>query len=117
MALIESAAEILAELGEEPDEDEPAVPLTALGRPRKVWRYPKTRRSPRSAPEPCKNAYRGCVGMVNGKRCGHGFCPNCYSRWKKWGDSWHHSRNVLRCTKKNCFMRAQHDQIRTADPG
>jgi hypothetical protein len=85
--VIKTAAQLLAEV------------------PKREWRYPPTRRSRLSPPEPCKNAYRGCPGIAKGKHCGHGWCGNCYSRWKKHDDSWHHSPNVQYCTKVKCFMK------------
>jgi hypothetical protein len=67
--------------------------------------YPKNRRSRLLPAEPCKNAHRGCQGNTKEKFSGHGWCRNCYDRWRKHGDSWYHSPNVSRCVKGTCFMR------------
>lgn len=106
--MIKTAAQILAEIGDE-DEDATVVQINRL-----TWTYPKNRRKPGDPPVACKNAYRGCEGLVGVRvagapkphtaRCGHGYCSGCYQRWRRHGDSWYHSPRVDMCTKPNCFM-------------
>ena len=84
--MIKTADQILADLS----------PTHAL---REAWV-----RKTKGPPEPCQNAYRGCGGMTGTKRSGRGLCERCYNRWSRWGDSWGHSPNVGRCTKRNCFL-------------
>ena len=91
--MIRTAEQLLAEIDGEDGGRHPVRP----------WRYPSQRRSRLEPPRPCKNADRGCTGDTGGKRCGHGWCENCYSRWRRHGDSWHHSPNHRLCRKK-CFM-------------
>lgn len=108
--MIKSAAQILAEIGEEePDVELGDVPVPGVMR--NVRMYPPVRRSRLLPPVPCRNADRGCPHHTKGKRSGHGWCGNCYARWSRHGDSWYHSPNVKLCRKKNCFMRAEHDKI------
>lgn len=58
---------------------------------------------------PCKNAYRGCPRNGGGDRGGRGWCPRCYDRWRKHGDSWYHKPMVNRCAARDCFMKGVGD--------
>ena len=124
--MIKTAAQILAEIGDEEDDDYKARPARVKGPgllpvpetyPARVWVYPKGRRKPGAQPLPCRNADKGCPGMYESKRCAHGWCRNCYARWKKWDNSWYHSPNYQMCTKKNCFMGHNKDRVYRHEQG
>lgn len=124
--MIKTAAQILAEIGDDDDDDLPITPATSRRLrpgllptpelyPARVWVYPKGRRKPGAPPLPCRNADKGCEGMYMSKQCAHGWCRNCYARWKKWNNSWYHSPNYQMCTKKNCFMGHNKDRVYRRD--